>query len=118
MPFLSCEKNSGLTTRHTAALLQTHVPVIFNLLSNIAQDMNRSEALMRAAMGVVGDLADAFPNGELVDAFRQEWLTAMIKEVRSSRDFAPRTVDTARWAREQVKRQPGGGAQGVVQPQS
>lgn len=85
---------------------------------------------MRAAMGVIGyvfprqqdsdsqltgcsDLADAYPNGELVDAFRQDWLTAMIKDTKTNRDFTPRTIETARWAREQVKRQVGG-APGVM----
>lgn len=63
---------------------------------------------MRASMGVIGDLADAYPGGELVDAFRQDWVTAMIKETRSNREYLPRTVETARWAREQVKRQVGG----------
>lgn len=54
------------------------------------------------------DLADAYPNGEFVDAFRQEWVTGMIKETKTNRDFQPRTIETARWAREQVKRQLGG----------
>jgi hypothetical protein len=31
----------------------------------------------------------------------------MAREVRSNRDFQPRTQDTARWAREQIKRQIG-----------
>ncbi|KAH7161343.1 armadillo-type protein [Dactylonectria macrodidyma] len=88
--------------------LQPYVPAVFQLLNLIANDQNRSESLMRAAMGVIGDLADAYPNGELVDAFRQDWLTAMIKETKTNRDFQPRTVETARWAREQVKRQLGG----------
>jgi hypothetical protein len=59
------------------------------------------------------DLAEAYPNGELVDAFRQDWLTAMIKETKTNRDFQARTIETARWAREQVKRQIGG-AQNVM----
>lgn len=32
----------------------------------------------------------------------------MIKETRQNRDYQARTIDTARWAREQVKRQIGG----------
>ncbi|KAF5017430.1 hypothetical protein F66182_10643, partial [Fusarium sp. NRRL 66182] len=88
--------------------LQQYVPAMFQVLNLIASDMNRSEPLMRAAMGVIGDLAEAYPNGELVDAFRQDWLTAMIKETKTTRDFQPRTIETARWAREQVKRQLGG----------
>jgi importin subunit beta-1 len=67
-------------------------------------------------MGVLGDLADAFPNGEYANYYRGDWIMGMIKEVRSNRDFAQRTIDTARWAREQVKRQIGG-TQGVQQAQ-
>ncbi|KAK5991112.1 Importin subunit beta-1 [Cladobotryum mycophilum] len=101
-------KTSGKTQ-----VLLPYVPTIFQLLNLISGDTNRSESLMRAAMGVIGDLADAYPNGELVDAFRQEWLTTLIKETKTNRDFQPRTIETARWAREQVKRQLGG-VQGVI----
>lgn len=58
-------------------------------------------------MGVVGDLSDAFPNGEISSYYRNEWLPAMIKEVRNNPDFGGRTKETARWAREQTKRQSG-----------
>ncbi|KAI0886237.1 ARM repeat-containing protein [Annulohypoxylon maeteangense] len=88
--------------------LQPYVQSIFQLLNIISQDMNRSESLMRSSMGVIGDLAEAFPHGELAEAFRQDWLTAMIKETKTNREFQSRTLDTARWAREQVKRQLGG----------
>ncbi|KAL0937431.1 uncharacterized protein CTRU02_207162 [Colletotrichum truncatum] len=103
-------KSGGKTS-----VLQPYVSSIFQLLNMIASDMNRSEALMRAAMGVIGDLADAYPNGELVDIFRQDWLTALIKETKTNREFQPRTIETARWAREQVKRQVGGSTSVMAQ---
>lgn len=53
------------------------------------------------------DLAEAFPNGEYAEYFRQDWVTAMAKDVRANREFQPRTQETARWAREQIKRQVG-----------
>lgn len=56
-------------------------------------------------MGVIGDLAESFPNGEFAAFFRNDWVTSLVRETRSSREFGPRTIDTARWAREQVKRQ-------------
>jgi importin subunit beta-1 len=59
-------------------------------------------------------LADAFPNGEYANYYRADWVSQMIKEARTNRDAQPRTIDTARWAREQVKRQIGG-TQGVQQ---
>lgn len=106
---LSLSRNHA-NTDFAAEILQAYVGSIFELLNVIANDINRSEALMRATMGVIGDLADAYPNGELIEPFRQDWVTAMIKETRSNREYMPRTIETARWAREQVKRQVGGSA--------
>ena len=81
---------------------------------------------MRSSMGVIGyvylqhidicfscanilsDLAEAFPNGQLTEALRQEWVLRLIKETRTNREYSQRTVETARWARELVKRQIGG----------
>ncbi|PSS21956.1 hypothetical protein M430DRAFT_57350 [Amorphotheca resinae ATCC 22711] len=96
------------------ALLQPYVESIFQLLNIVWLDPNRSDALMRSSMGVIGDLADAFPNGEFASYYRADWLTAMIKDTRQNREYQARTIDTARWAREQVKRQIGG-TQGVQQ---
>ncbi|KAF4635900.1 hypothetical protein G7Y89_g2191 [Cudoniella acicularis] len=90
------------------ALLAPYVESVFSLLNVVFIDQNRSDALMRSAMGVIGDLADAFPNGEFSNFYRAEWVTQMIKETRQNREFQARTIDTARWAREQVKRQIGG----------
>lgn len=90
-------------------LLAPYVESIFQLLHMIWSDRHRSEALQRTCMGVIGDIAEAFPNGEYANFFRQDFIMAMIKETRSNREFAVRTTDTARWAREQVKRQIGGG---------
>lgn len=58
-------------------------------------------------MGVIGDLSEAFPNGEYSHYFRQDFLTAMARDTRANKDFTQRTNDTARWAREQIKRQAG-----------
>ncbi|PWY90048.1 importin beta-1 subunit [Aspergillus heteromorphus CBS 117.55] len=88
-----------------ATQLSPFVEHIFDLLHKISQDFNRSEGLMRAAMGVLGDLADTFPNGEFAAFFRNEWVTGLVRETRTNREYGPRTIDTARWTREQVKRQ-------------
>lgn len=87
--------------------VQPFVTQIFSLLHQIYNDQNRSEALLRSSMGVLGDLSDAFPNGECADFYRQDWVAAMVKETRQNQEFSKRTIETARWAREQVKRQTG-----------
>lgn len=85
--------------------LQPFIESIFQLLHIISQEGNRSEGLMRSAMGVIGDLADAFPNGELASYFRNDWITSLVRETRTTRQYSQRTIETARWTREQVKRQ-------------
>lgn len=45
---------SLLANTIAAAVLQPYVASIFQILNTIAQDPNRSEALMRASMGVIG----------------------------------------------------------------
>ncbi|RAL05165.1 karyopherin beta [Aspergillus ibericus CBS 121593] len=96
-----------LSYKGTPQVDQLHpfVDQIFQVLHSISQDFNRSEGLMRATMGVLGDLADAFPNGEFAAYFRNDWVTSLVRETRTNREYSPRTVDTARWTREQVKRQ-------------
>lgn len=91
----------------TGNLLQPYIESIFQLLQTVYQDSNRTEALLRSSMGVVGDVSEAFPNGEYAHYFRADWLTAMCRETRSNKDFSTRTQETARWAREQIKRQAG-----------
>jgi len=51
------------------------------------------------------DLSEAFPNGEISQYYHNEWLVKLIKETRSTRDYSARTIQAARWAREQTKRQ-------------
>ena len=91
----------------TGQLLTPYVESIFSLLQNVWQDPNRSEALLRTSMGVIGDLSETFPNGEYSQFFSQQWITTMAREVRANKEYSPRTQDTARWAREQIKRQSG-----------
>ncbi|TKA26670.1 hypothetical protein B0A50_04778 [Salinomyces thailandicus] len=86
-------------------LLRPYVESIFQLLHTVYQDPNRTEPLLRSSMGVVGDLSEAFPSAEFAHYFRNDWLTTMARDVRATKDFDPRTQETARWAREQIKRQ-------------
>ncbi|EGE00605.1 importin beta-1 subunit [Trichophyton tonsurans CBS 112818] len=88
-------------------ILQPYVESIFQLLHLVAQEPSRSEGLLRASMGVIGDLAEAFPNGEYASFFRNDFISALIREARTSREYGPQTIETARWARGQVKRQIG-----------
>ncbi|KAF2396283.1 ARM repeat-containing protein [Trichodelitschia bisporula] len=97
----------AMKTGGKAAAMAPYVEHIFGLLHIVYQDMHRTEALLRSSMGVIGDISEAFPNGEFTEFFRQDWLSQMVKEARANRDYSDRTNQTARWAREQIKRQTG-----------
>ena len=53
----------------------------------------------------ISDLAETFPHGEYANYFQSSWMLNLIKDVRTNRDYQQRTLETARWAREQVKQQ-------------
>ncbi|KAL2356972.1 armadillo-type protein [Cryomyces antarcticus] len=97
----------AMKTGGKTRLLTPYIESIFQLLNVVYQDPNRTEALLRSSMGVIGDLSEAFPMGEYSNYFRAEWLTQMARDTRANKDFSGRTQDTARWAREQIKRQTG-----------
>jgi importin subunit beta-1 len=52
---------------------------------------------VRSSFGLIGDLADTFPNGQLKPLLLQEWVG---NELRSKARMAPETKKTMRWARE------------------
>lgn len=67
----------------------------------ILADENSGEPLEKAAFGIVGDLGDAFPNGEIKQYLLQDWLHALLY---SKQRYTSDTKKTIRWAREMVKR--------------
>lgn len=64
-----------------------------------------NESVCRSAVGMIGDLAQMYPDGSLRDFFSQQWVTDFIRRTRANQGFSKLTRDTARWAREQQKAQ-------------
>lgn len=82
-------------------LLIPYVPSILELVHSILGDENSGEPLEKSAFGIVGDLGDAFPNGEIKQYLLQEWLHALLN---NRQRYTSDTKKTIRWAREMVKR--------------
>ena len=78
-------------------LLVSHAPAIFELVQKVLADDNSGEPLDKLAYGVIGDLADAFPNGELKPLLLAEWIAASLV-LRKGYDKETKT--TVKWARE------------------
>jgi len=66
-------------------------------VQKVLADDNSGEPLDKLAYGVIGDLADAFPNGELKPLLLAEWIAASLV-LRKGYDKETKT--TVKWARE------------------
>jgi importin subunit beta-1 len=86
------------------ALLAPHLPHLFEFMSTVYNDPERSDALLRNICGLLGDLAESFPGGEIKPLLISEWVNQCLKEGRSSRQNSATTREVARWAKEMVKR--------------
>jgi importin subunit beta-1 len=94
----------GLKTGEKAALLMPYISQIFTFMSICYHDIEKSVEMIRSSIGLLGDLAETFPSGELKMFLTQDWIQAMLKEGRTNRALPAKTRETARWAKEMVKR--------------
>ncbi|EIN05909.1 ARM repeat-containing protein [Punctularia strigosozonata HHB-11173 SS5] len=92
---------TGLKASDKVNLIIPHVPSILNLIQRCLTDEERTDAIVKLSLGLVGDLADAFQNGQIKQYLLAEWLA---NELRSKGRMPPETKKTMRWAREMVKR--------------
>lgn len=88
-------------------LLFTYLGPIFQLIEQIAGDIELSmvESTARSAVGLLGDIAAMYPDGQLRNMYAQDWVTQFIKKTRANVAFSSLTKDAARWARDRQKRQ-------------
>lgn len=80
-------------------LLLPYVPPIFNFLQLTLTDQDRTESIIRSAVGLLGDLAEAFPGGQLKPHLQNDWVSEAVKVARSrSTDTEGKAI--AKWAKE------------------
>ncbi|TDL26856.1 ARM repeat-containing protein [Rickenella mellea] len=92
---------TGLKNTDKVALLLPHVPSILELIQRSLADEDRPESVVKLCLGLVGDLADAFPGGQIKQYLLAEWLASAL---RSKARLSSDAKQTLRWAREMVKR--------------
>ncbi|KAL0952370.1 hypothetical protein HGRIS_006648 [Hohenbuehelia grisea] len=92
---------TGLKNTVKTPILLNYVPSILDLLQRCLGDEERTDSLMKLSYGLLGDLADSFPNGEIKQLLLSEWIVA---EMRARQRMAAETKKTMRWAREMIKR--------------
>lgn len=92
---------TGLKNTERVTLLLPYIQSILELVQRCLADEERPEALIRLSMGLIGDLADSFPNGQIKQLLLTDWLA---QALRQKTRMSGETKKTIRWAREMVKR--------------
>ncbi|TCD60502.1 karyopherin beta [Steccherinum ochraceum] len=92
---------AGLKSTEKVTLLLPHVPHILELIQRSLADTERTDAVHKASIGLIGDLADTFSEGQIKQLLLAEWIS---NELRQKQRAAPETRKTIRWARDAVKR--------------
>jgi importin subunit beta-1 len=87
--------NSSISGR----LILQYVPAIFDLLRRTVQDEERTELVFQKAMGLIGDLAEAFPNGEIRDQLLSDWIISNLLKAKP-RGQTAEAKRTIKWAKE------------------
>ena len=89
----------GLKTGSKVDILLPHVNSILTFLHLTLTDQDRTETILRSSIGLLGDLAEAFPGGELKEALGGAWVGELLKVART-KIGGPETKKVAKWARE------------------
>lgn len=78
-------------------------PGMFGFINFCVQDDQRTEPILRSAVGLLGDLAEAFPGGQLRAQLQSEWVANAVKVCRT-RASAAESKSVAKWAKEMIRR--------------
>ncbi|KAA8912681.1 hypothetical protein TRICI_003399 [Trichomonascus ciferrii] len=92
--------------RDASDQLLPYIQPIFGFLAVIQTDheLMKSESIIRSVVGLLGDIASMYPQGQVAPLYREDWVSDIIRRARD-RSFSTGTKDTAKWAREQQKKQ-------------
>lgn len=74
-----------------------YVPSIFELIQRSLTDDEKPETVVKLALGLIGDLADTFSNGQLKQVLLADWVALAL---RNKSRLSPDAKKTLRWAKE------------------
>ena len=89
----------------TPQALFPYIGNIFRFLGYVADQPNLciEDSTVRAAVGLLGDIAAMYPDGSIKQLYAAPWVTEFIKKTKSNPNFKQSTRETAKWARDQQK---------------
>nr|CAG8440056.1 8626_t:CDS:10 [Entrophospora candida]CAG8479724.1 8957_t:CDS:10 [Entrophospora candida] len=72
-----------------ADLILRYIDQIFNFITMTWSDGERSDSITRNMIGLIGDLAETFQNGQIKQYFQNDYIAAILKEGRNNRSLPP-----------------------------
>ena len=78
------------------SLILPHAQAIIDICQRAMADQDRTDSTARLVFGIIGDLAAAFPNGEIKQALLTEWVATELR----NRRYPSTTRSVQRYARE------------------
>jgi len=85
-----------------SAALVPYLESVFGFLRIAMQDVDRTEGIVKAGVGLLGDLASEFQKGEIKQPLQEDWVQEAIKVART-RGSGSETRQVAKWAKEMVR---------------
>jgi importin subunit beta-1 len=95
----------GLKGDNKGPLLMEFVPGVFGFLQVCYNDPEKNETIVRSMLGLLGDLAEALPAGQLKPIYQSTWIDSLLREAKTGHYTSNPTREVAKWAREMIKRQ-------------
>ncbi|KAJ3074416.1 karyopherin beta [Podochytrium sp. JEL0797] len=94
----------GLASGQKAHLLTNYVERMFMFMNTIQNDPEHSEGCATSMAGLIGDLAEAFPEGHLARLYTMPFVEKLLKELKTMY-YNQKAQELAKWARKRCKRQ-------------
>ncbi|KAJ9078578.1 karyopherin Kap95 [Entomophthora muscae] len=88
----------GFREGEASQQLVPYINQIFTSLHACSNIEDRTEPLVCAMVGLIGDISTIFPNGELADYLRNDWVSSFLAQART-RQYSPTTRKLAKWAK-------------------
>jgi len=71
---------------------------MLELCARALDDEDKPDPIVKAGIGLIGDLADIYPNGQIKQLLLAPWIATTLKD--KHRGASPETKRTVKWARE------------------
>jgi importin subunit beta-1 len=92
----------GFKADGKSELLLPFVEEICRFLNVISADQDKTEAVSRAAVGLLGDIADSLGK-RVKPLLSYSWVDNFIQTTRTNRNYTAATKEVAKWTKNMVK---------------